>query len=67
MKKSISLLIIFMLIFLLLNGCTEKYPQGEKNIFALQTSSCTYCHLNSDLLKEVADPLPTPSEETGES
>ncbi|OQX88974.1 hypothetical protein B6D60_00520 [candidate division KSB1 bacterium 4484_87] len=58
----IVLLILFLLIGI---GCTDKY-QPTPSQFASKESSCTYCHLNSSLLKEVATPLPPDEGDSGE-
>jgi hypothetical protein len=48
---------IFTLLFLF--GCTEKYPNKiESGEPVLTGSNCEVCHLDKELLKEVADPLP---------
>ena len=67
MKKIISLAFIFVLIIVLLNSCTDKYPQAVNKSFAIKKTSCIQCHLDADLLKEVAEPLPDQCEATGES
>jgi hypothetical protein len=53
--------IISNLMLLFLFGCTEKYPNKiESGDPVLTGSNCEVCHLDKDLLKEVADPLPPP-------
>ena len=48
---------IFALLFLF--GCTEKYPNTADSGDPVETgSNCVVCHLDKDLLEEVADPLP---------
>ncbi|NOZ62997.1 MAG: hypothetical protein GXO74_15180 [Calditrichaeota bacterium] len=67
MTSKIFLYGIFLLFLFLLigSGCTDKY-QPTSSQFASKESSCTYCHLNSSLLKEVATPLPPESGDSGE-
>ncbi len=69
MKRTIIILslLIMSLSFLLLQwGCTDKYKPAPGVFSASEESSCTYCHLNANLLKDVATPLPPPSGESGE-
>ena len=69
MKRTIIILslLILSLSFLLLQwGCTEKYKPSPGVFSASGQPGCTHCHLNADLLKEVATPLPPPSGESGE-
>jgi len=59
--------IISGLIIILMIGCTEKYPnKTETGDLVLTGSSCEVCHLDKDLLEEVADPLPPPAGDGGE-
>jgi len=51
--------IISALAMLFLFGCTEKYPNHlESGGPVVSGSNCEVCHLDKDLLIEVADPLP---------
>jgi len=68
MKRTIiilCLLIMSLSILMLHWGCTEKYKPIQ-GVFSASESSCAYCHLNSNLLKEVATPLPPDEGESGE-
>ncbi|MBN2008710.1 hypothetical protein JW960_05150 [candidate division KSB1 bacterium] len=47
-------------------GCADKYKPTANEFVSLQESSCTHCHLNSDLLKEVAEPIDHGTGEAGE-
>ena len=63
------LLFIFVALFLLsIIGCTEKYPNkaesGKESVVG--QSNCVVCHLDKELLKEVADPLPPQPPSSGE-
>ncbi len=55
---SSGLLLLFGFILVFYWGCTDKYEPAPSKFAALEESSCTHCHLNQDLLKEVATPLP---------
>ena len=47
---------------LLLAGCTEKYPIDSGHTGpVLSQGGCVACHTDQELLKQVADPLPPPS------
>jgi hypothetical protein len=62
---TISILFCSVIVLALIWGCTDKY-QPAPNQFTAEESSCTHCHLSKSLLTEVADPLPEPSESSGE-
>ena len=47
-------------------GCTDKYKPAPSKFSSSEETSCTYCHLNAALLKEVATPLPPDPGGTGE-
>ncbi|MBC8185325.1 hypothetical protein H8E88_29880 [candidate division KSB1 bacterium] len=69
MKRTIIILslLIMSLFFLLFQwGCTDKYKPAPGVFSASEETSCTHCHLNANLLKEVATPLPPPEEPAGE-
>jgi hypothetical protein len=58
--KQIFLFHVIVLFLLTIIGCTEKYPNkaesgGEP---VVGQSNCVVCHLDKELLQEVADPLP---------
>jgi hypothetical protein len=66
MKKNQYVLIVLM-IFFMVWGCTEKYPgPTEDSTLSLTGGSCVTCHTDQELLKEVADPLPPPDDDSGE-
>ena len=59
--------IISALLIILMMGCTEKYPnKTEAGDPVLTGSGCEVCHLDKDLLKEVADPIPPKEGDGGE-
>jgi len=58
--------LFFAFCMLLCAGCTEKYPSESRDFSAVEESGCTVCHLDAELLKEVADPLPEGNEPSGE-
>jgi hypothetical protein len=65
--KQMKYFIISVLAFLFLYGCTEKYPNHTEDGGPVLTgSNCEVCHLDKDLLKEVAEPLPPSNGESGE-
>ena len=66
MRNLILVLVLLATFVILLMSCTDKYPAPTEK-FSLEENSCTNCHLNSDLLKEVAEPLPDTGGETGET
>ena len=71
MKVKIFTLSVFLVTFLFIlifsSGCTNKYEPASNIFSSTEESSCTHCHLNSTILKEVATPLPPDtSEATGE-
>lgn len=57
----VSLLCVLLASQFLNWGCTDKYEP-----ITASGSSCVHCHLNADLLREVADPLPPSDGEAGE-
>jgi hypothetical protein len=59
--------IIVALTLLFLIGCTDKYPnKTESDAPVTAQSNCEVCHLDKELLEEVADPLPPENGESGE-
>jgi outer membrane biogenesis lipoprotein LolB len=65
--KQMNFFIIASLALLFLLGCTEKYPnKTESSTPVLGQSNCEVCHLDKELLKEVADPLPPAPPSDGE-
>ena len=59
--------IISILVLLFLYGCTEKYPNMNESGDPVATgSNCEVCHLDKELLKEIADPIPPKEGESGE-
>lgn len=66
MKQFIQFILITML-FLVLTGCSEKYPnRTESSIPVIAGSNCAVCHLDKELLKEIATPLPPQPPDSGE-
>jgi hypothetical protein len=66
MQLRFNLLIILSLVAIAMTlfNCTDKYPPAPAEQvwqFASQ-SSCVTCHLNKELLKQVATPVEPPSE-----
>lgn len=69
LKQVISVLILSVILLFFITNCTDKTPVDDnRDMLALvDQSSCVNCHLNEDLLKQVADPLPdTGGEGSGE-
>jgi hypothetical protein len=64
MRKVSFIFIVFVLFFI--SSCTDKYEAPSENIAQTGESGCVDCHMDVDLLKEVADPLPPPSGGGGE-
>ncbi|MBD3287744.1 hypothetical protein GF337_02975 [candidate division KSB1 bacterium] len=60
----VSLLFLFSMSLLFYTGCTDKYEPTSP--ISGSGSSCVHCHLNAELLKEVATPIPPPTGEAGE-
>jgi hypothetical protein len=57
--KQFFLLIVVTLVVLILFGCTEKYPnKTSSSTPTLAQSNCEGCHLDKEVLQQVADPLP---------
>ena len=58
----VTLLSVVFVIFVVLAGCTEKYQPEEPGSQTLaqltKTSGCIDCHLDENLLQQVATPLP---------
>ncbi len=67
MRNLILVFVLFTTLVIFLLSCSDKYPTPVEK-FAVEKNSCTNCHLNAELLKEVADPLPVdPGGDTGET
>ena len=65
--KQLKFFIISILAMLFLFSCTEKYPnKTESGTPILSDSNCEVCHLDKELLKEVADPIPPAPPGSGE-
>lgn len=59
--------IISILFMFFLFSCTEKYPnKTDSGTPVASDSNCEVCHLDKELLEEVADPLPPPPPSSGE-
>lgn len=63
-KKIISVVLLFVLVAMSWQ-CTKKYPADVDHIAAV-SDGCVACHLDEDLLKKVAAPLPPVEGEAGE-
>jgi hypothetical protein len=69
MRSNIFSLLLVCIVFIIviqLTGCTDKYKPTANEFASLKTSSCTHCHLDAELLKEVADPIEHGGGEAGE-
>ena len=66
MRQTFAVLLICILSFFLLQSCTEKYEPTAIVDAEQGESGCVYCHLNKDLLKQVADPVDHETGEAGE-
>ena len=66
--KIIEILFVCFIGFTLvqITGCTDKYEPVGTDFTASQESSCKVCHLDQELLKQVADPIETGGEDSGE-
>lgn len=63
MRPAFAVFFIGILAFFLLQSCTDKYEPATLVNVGQGESECVDCHLNKDLLKQVADPV----EQAGES
>ncbi len=63
-SKIISILLLIMLVAFSWQ-CSKKYP-ADANHRAAVSDGCVACHLDVDLLKQVAEPLPHVEGEAGE-
>ena len=66
MRNIILVVVLLTTSVILLMNCSDKYPAPVEK-FTLEENSCTSCHLNADLLKEVAEPIPDTGGDTGET
>jgi hypothetical protein len=66
MRPAFAVLLIGILSFFLLESCTDKYEPTTMVDAGQGESGCVYCHLNKDLLKQVADPIEQGGGEAGE-
>lgn len=64
--KRIILFSALIVLFLSVYSCKEKYEEETESFAALSQSGCVSCHMDKDLLEEVADPLPETGEGGGE-
>ena len=64
MRKFLTVALLVVVVFLL--SCDEKYPLTSDAPATVSISGCTDCHLNSDMLKAVATPLPPDTASSGE-
>ena len=58
--------IVLLLLVLVLVQCTDKYPEAHKELNLANKDGCVNCHLNANLLKKVATPLPPKEGNAGE-
>ena len=66
-KQHIIVLVLFAgLILLAFIQCTEKYPAAHQKLNLASADGCVNCHLDADLLKKVATPLPPKEANAGE-
>jgi hypothetical protein len=64
--KKLIFLSIFLMIALFM-ACQEKIDNDPSNIFAdVDQSGCEGCHLDKELLAEIAEPLESGGEPSGE-
>jgi nitrate/TMAO reductase-like tetraheme cytochrome c subunit len=61
-KAPISWIVLLLLAGLFSYQCSEKSPQSPARFNLSQANGCVSCHTNTDLLKELATPLPPPAE-----
>jgi len=63
---TICSLLLLSLILIFSWGCTDKYKPTPNVFSSVEESSCTHCHLDATLLKQVATPIPPDEGESGE-
>jgi len=63
---SLLLLALCAFLILIINTCTEKYPASNEKLALDRADGCLSCHLDAELLKKVADPLPEREGDAGE-
>ncbi len=66
MKKLLLVIAILVVATCLFQQCTKKNPQEPRRFNSSQADGCLSCHMNAQLLKEVATPLPPANTESGE-
>lgn len=67
MKTKLALVILLTAFGILMHqGCTKKSPDDIQGSQSFGSSGCVSCHLDQNVLKKVAAPLPPPSGEAGE-
>jgi nitrate/TMAO reductase-like tetraheme cytochrome c subunit len=65
-KKLLFILTILVVSACLFQQCTKKTPQEARRFNTSQADGCLSCHMNADVLKKVATPLPPANTESGE-
>ncbi len=63
---TLSSLLLLSLVLIFVWGCTDKNKPAPNIFSSAEESSCTHCHLDANLLKQVATPLPPHEGESGE-
>lgn len=67
MKTKLAVLILLTAFSILMHqGCTKKSPEDIQASQRFGSSGCLSCHLDQNVLKKVATPLPPPHDEAGE-
>ncbi len=66
MKQHIAGFLILLMGLFVLFSCTKKYPDQTQMDLAIGGDGCTSCHMNTDLLKEVATPQEDTEGDAGE-
>jgi hypothetical protein len=64
--KRLILFCAMIIIVLSVFSCKEKYEEETETFAALSQSGCISCHMDKDLLEEVADPIEYSGEGGGE-
>jgi len=64
--KNYLAMMILLALCTIIYTCTEKYPASHKDLASDNGDGCLFCHLDSELLKKVADPLPEREGDAGE-
>ena len=62
--KIFPVLFILFVLTIFYFGCTDKYEPTANVFSSLEKTSCTHCHLDANLLEEIATPLPPDTSES---